>query len=75
MVKKLLGIVTIIGLLMACSNEGNQTNNNQIIDDKNDQEEEVKKKFRKMMEINWIQKMWLKIMKLTWRFIQALPKQ
>ena len=42
MVKKLLGIVTIIGLLMACSNEGNQTNNNQIIDDKNDQEEEVK---------------------------------
>jgi len=43
MVKKLLGIITIIGLLMACSNEGNQTNNNQIIDDPNDPEEEVEK--------------------------------
>jgi len=41
MVKKLLGIITIIGLLMACSNEGNQTNNNQITDDPNDHEEEV----------------------------------
>ena len=71
MVKKLLGIITIIGLLIACSNEGNQTNNNQIIDDKNDQEEEVPK----MMEIRGIQKMKLKIRKLTWRFIQALPKR
>jgi len=33
MVKKLLGIVTIIGLLMACSNGDNQTDKNQIIDD------------------------------------------
>ena len=43
MVKKLLGIITIIGLLMACSNEGNQTNNNQISDDTNNHEEEVEK--------------------------------
>ena len=43
MVKKLLGIITIIGLLTACSNEGNQTNNNQISDDTNNPEEEVEK--------------------------------
>jgi len=33
MVKKLLCIITIIGLLMACSNGDNQTDKNQIIDD------------------------------------------
>ncbi|WP_075618743.1 hypothetical protein [Paenisporosarcina indica] len=43
MVKKLLGMITIIGLLMACSNEGNQTNNNQISDDTNNQEVEAEK--------------------------------
>jgi len=43
MVKKLLGVITIVGLLMACSKEGNQTNNNQIADDTNDHEEEVEK--------------------------------
>ncbi|MCG3088914.1 hypothetical protein [Sporosarcina cyprini] len=43
MVKKLLGVIAIIGLLTACSNEGSQTTNNQMNDDTNDAEQEVEK--------------------------------
>lgn len=43
MVKKLLGIIAVIGLIVACSNVGNRTKNNQISDETNHHDEEVEK--------------------------------